>query len=87
MPVWLKYRPQVGNCVASLSTKVIIDSDVARGAPEGFAVAQGIDIFSVKDLLRLEEMAQQMAQFAQQGQRKALIDTGHKVVKQEEKEP
>jgi len=64
---------------------VIIDSDVARGVFEGFAVAQGIDIFSVKDPLHLEEMVQQMAQSAQQGQRKALIDTGHKVVEQEEK--
>lgn len=72
----LEYRPQVGNFVAALSTKELIDSYVARGVLEGFAVAQGIDSFSEKDLLRLEKMTQQMEQFAQQGQRKALIDLG-----------
>ncbi len=72
----LKYRPQVGNFVASLSAQKIIDSYVARGVLEGFAVAQGIDNFTDEDLLRLEEMAHRMEQFAQQGQRKALIDIG-----------
>jgi len=72
----LEYRPQVGNFVAALSAKQIIDSYVARGVLEGFAIAQGIDNFSDEDLLRLEKMAHQMEQFAHQGQRKALIDIG-----------
>jgi len=72
----LEYRPQVGNFVAALSPKEIIDSYVARGVLEGFAVSQGIDNFSDDDLARLEEMAHKMALFAQQGQRKALIDIG-----------
>ncbi len=72
----LEYRPQVGNFVAALSAKEIIDSYVARGVLEGFAISQGINNFSNKDLLRLEEMAHQMEQFARQDQRKALIDIG-----------
>ena len=72
----LEYRPQVGNFVAALSPKEIIDSYVARGVLEGFAVSQGIDNFSDDDLARLEEMAHKMTLFAQKGQRKALIDIG-----------
>jgi DNA-binding GntR family transcriptional regulator len=72
----LKYRPQVGNFVASLSSEEIIDSYVARGVLEGFAIAQGIDNFTDEDLLRLENMAHRMEQFARQDQRKALIDIG-----------
>ena len=72
----LEYRPQVGNFVASLSAEEIIDSYVARGVLEGFAIAQGINNFSDEDLARLEEMAHKMDRFAQKGQRKALIDIG-----------
>lgn len=72
----LEYRPQVGNFVASLSPREIIDSYVARGVLEGFAVAQGIDNFSDADLNRLEEMAHKMASYAKDKKRKALIDIG-----------
>jgi DNA-binding GntR family transcriptional regulator len=72
----LEYRPQVGNFVASLSAEEIIDSYVARGVLEGFAVSQGINSFSDEDLARLEEMARKMELFAKNGQRKALIDIG-----------
>lgn len=72
----LKYRPQIGNFVASLSPEEIINSYVARGVLEGFAVSQEINSFSNDDLVRLEEMAHKMALFAKKGQRKALIDIG-----------
>jgi DNA-binding GntR family transcriptional regulator len=72
----LEYRPQVGNFVASLSPREIIDSYVARGVLEGFSVAQGIDNFSDADLQRLEEMAHKMASYAKDKKRKALIDIG-----------
>lgn len=72
----LEYRPQVGNFVASLSAEEIIDSYVARGVLEGFAVSQGIHNFSDEDLDRLEEMAHKMEYFAQKGHHKALIDIG-----------
>ena len=72
----LEYRPQVGNFVASLSPKKISESYVARGVLEGFAVIQGINNFTEKDLTRLEEMAHKMKLFAEKGQHKALIDIG-----------
>lgn len=72
----LEYRPQVGNFVAAPSPQEIIDSYVARGVLEGFAVAEGIDRFTEEDLLRLEEMAHKMATHARKGQHKALIDLG-----------
>jgi len=72
----LVYRPQVGNFVASLSSKEIIDSYVARGVLEGFSVAQGINDFTEKDLSRLEDMAHKMEIYAREGKRKALIDIG-----------
>ena len=72
----LEYRPQIGNFVAALSPEEIIDSYVARGVLEGFAVAQGVDNFSEEDLVRLEEMAHKMELLAEKGQRKDLIDIG-----------
>lgn len=72
----LEYRPQIGNFVASLSPEEIINSYVARGVLEGFAVSQEIDNFSNDDLVRLEEMAHKMELFAKKGQRKDLIDIG-----------
>lgn len=72
----LEYRPQIGNFVATLSSSEIIDSYVARGVLEGFAVAQGIDNFNDEDLQHLGEMAHKMASYARQGKRKALIDLG-----------
>lgn len=72
----LEYRPQIGNFVTSLSSKELIDSYVARGVLEGFAVAQGIDSFTEGELKCLEEMAVKMETFARDGKRKALIDLG-----------
>ena len=74
----LAYKPQVGNFVSALSAEEIIDSYVARGVLEGFAVAQGIERFSDEDLDRLEDMAAKMEQYAANNKRKALIDIGQK---------
>lgn len=74
----LVYRPQVGNFVAALTAKEIIDSYVARGVLEGFSVAQGIENFTAEDLTRLEEMAHKMEAFARKGKRKDLIDIGQR---------
>jgi GntR family transcriptional regulator, rspAB operon transcriptional repressor len=72
----LEYRPQIGNFVASLTAKEIIDSYVARGVLEGFAVAQGVESFTERDLQHLEQMAHKMEIYARKNQRKALIDIG-----------
>jgi DNA-binding GntR family transcriptional regulator len=74
----LKYRPQIGNFVAAPTPQEIIDSYIARGVLEGFAVAQGIRNFSKTDLSRLEELAHKMADYARSGNHKALIDIGQK---------
>lgn len=74
----LEYRPQVGNFVAALSPQEIIDSYVARGVLEGFAVAEGMVNFTDSDLQRLEEMAHRMETYARKGQHKALIDLGQR---------
>jgi DNA-binding GntR family transcriptional regulator len=72
----LEYRPQVGNFIASLSPEEIIDSYVARGVLEGYAVAQGVDNFTEAELDTLEKMAHKMEQLAEKNQRKALIGLG-----------
>lgn len=74
----LVYRPQVGNFVATLTAKEIIDSYVARGVLEGFSAAQGIESFTVDDLARLEQMAHKMEVYARKGKRKELIDIGQR---------
>ncbi len=74
----LVYRPQVGNFVATLTAKEIIDSYVARGVLEGFLAAQGIESFTVDDLARLEQMAHKMEVYARKGKRKELIDIGQR---------
>jgi len=72
----LEYKPQVGNFVTFLSATEIIDSYIARGVLEGFAVSQCIARFSDDDLVYLETMALKMEQFANKNDRKALIDIG-----------
>jgi DNA-binding GntR family transcriptional regulator len=72
----LEYRPQIGNFVAALTPQEIIDSYVARGVLEGFAVVQGINNFSEEDLQHLEEMTHKMEDYARDGKRRALIDIG-----------
>ena len=72
----LEYRPQIGNFVASLTPKEIIDSYIARGILEGFAVSEGLESFTDEELSRLEEMAHRMEVLAERDQHKALIDLG-----------
>ena len=72
----LEYKPQVGNFVAFLSAEEIIDSYIARGVLEGFAVSQCLNSFSDDDLADLETMTLKMEQFARESDRKALIDIG-----------
>jgi len=74
----LEYRPQVGHFVAALSAAEIIDSYVARGLLEGFAVAQGADNLTARDLQLLTRMACDMERFARQDRRRELIDIGRR---------
>lgn len=72
----LNYKPQVGNFVASLSPKEIIDAYVTRGLLEGFAVAGALDRYSEDDLEYLEEACLKMEKHARRGDHKELIETG-----------
>ena len=72
----LEYRAQIGNYVAAPSPDEIIDSYIARGVLEGFAVSQSLENFVDEDYQQLEEMALKMGSFALKGQRKALVDIG-----------
>ena len=72
----LEYRAQIGNYVAAPSPDEIIDSYIARGVLEGFAVSQSLENFVDEDYQKLEEMSLKMGSYALKGQRKALVDIG-----------
>lgn len=72
----LEYRAQIGNYVAAPSPDEIIDSYIARGVLEGFAVSQSLENFVDEDYQQLEEMSLKMGSYASKGQRKALVDIG-----------
>ncbi len=72
----LTYKPQVGNFVAALSPKEIIDAYVTRGLLEGFAVAEALEGFTEEDLEDLEEYCLQMEKHARRGKQKELIEIG-----------
>lgn len=56
----VEYRPQVGNFIASMSPKQIIDSYTTRGVLEGFAVMQTCEQFSPAEICKLENLVSQM---------------------------
>lgn len=72
----LTYKPQVGNFVASLSPKEIIDAYVTRGLLEGFAVADALEGFTEEDLEDLEDYCLLMEKHARRGKQKELIEIG-----------
>ena len=74
----LTYKPQVGNFVASLSPKEILDAYVTRGLLEGFSVAEALEDFTEEDLADLEKLCLQMEQYARRGKQKELIEIGTK---------
>ncbi len=72
----LTYKPQVGNFVAALSPKEIIDAYVTRGLLEGFAVAEALEHYTEEDLEDLEEYCLRMEKHARRGKQKELIEIG-----------
>jgi len=72
----LIYKPQVGNFVASLSPKEIIDAYVTRGLLEGFAVVEALERYSEDDLEELEDACLKMEKHAARGKHKELIEIG-----------
>lgn len=64
----LEYRPQIGNFIASLSSKQIYDTYVTRGLLEGFAASYAVQAFTDSDLNRLEKLVEKMHEAARQRQ-------------------
>ncbi len=63
----IEYRPQVGNFVASPSTRQIIEAYLTRGVLEGFAASYAIESFNEKDFSKLDKLVVKMVEAARQG--------------------
>ena len=70
------YKPQVGNFIARLSAKEIVDSYTTRGILEGFAISATRDLFGDNDLNHLEMMVARMEKAALRGNRKKVVEVG-----------
>lgn len=70
------YKPQVGNFIALLSPKEIVDSYTTRGILEGFAIRATRELFSEDDLDELELMVAKMEKSAVSGNRKRVVQVG-----------
>ena len=72
----VEYRPQVGNFIAILSPKQIVDSYTTRGVLEGFAVMETRQNFGDDDFEELEGQVVRMRKLAQKGDRKKVVQVG-----------
>lgn len=72
----LLYRPQIGSVVADLTPQEIIDSYVARGLLEGFAIAESGTDFTAAAKVELEGLCHQMQASAAAGDDAELIEAG-----------
>ena len=72
----VEYRPQVGNFIATMSPKQIIDSYTTRGVLEGFAVMQACDQFSSEEILKLETLVSQMESWAVKQNNRMVTQAG-----------
>lgn len=70
------YRPQVGNFIPIFSPKQIIDSYTTRGVLEGYAVMNTCDQFSAEEIDRLENLTEQMENYAVKKSHKMVIEAG-----------
>jgi DNA-binding GntR family transcriptional regulator len=72
----IDYRAQVGNFVADLSPKEIIDAYTTRGVLEGYAIMETREAFSGEEIEILEEMTEKMQRQAEGGNRKMVVRIG-----------
>lgn len=72
----VEYRPQVGNFISCMSPKQIVDSYTTRGVLEGFAVMQTYDQFSAEEVLKLEDLVNQMEAYATKQNNRMVTQTG-----------
>ncbi len=72
----IEYKPQIGNFIALLPRKEIIDAYTTRGVLEGYAIMETRDQFSEDEIESLEEMAAKMQKCAQKNNRKMVVKVG-----------
>ena len=72
----IEYRPQIGNFIALLPPKEIIDAYTMRGVLEGYAIMETKDRFSEDDMENLKEMAARMQKSAAKDNRKMVVKVG-----------
>ena len=72
----VEYRAQVGNYIALLSPRQIVDSYTTRGLLEGYAIMTTRDQFDNEDIEELFGMVRKMQSFAQKGNRKMVVQVG-----------
>lgn len=70
------YRPQVGNFIALLSPKQVVDSYTTRGVLEGFAIMTTRAQFDEDDFEELELLVAKMTRHAGKGSRKQVVQVG-----------
>ncbi len=72
----VEYRPQVGNYIALLSPKQIVDSYTTRGVLEGYAIMTTRDRFTEDDIGALQSLVVKMEEYAIGGDRKKVVQVG-----------
>lgn len=70
------YKPQVGNYIAILSPKDVIDSYTTRGVLEGYAIMNTCKQFSAVEVEKLEVMTEQMEKAGNDDNHKMVISIG-----------
>ncbi len=72
----IEYKPQIGNFIALLPPKEIIDAYTTRGVLEGYAIMEARDKFSGDEIEVLEEMTVKMQKYAEKNNRKMVVSVG-----------
>jgi len=72
----IEYKPQIGNFIALLPPKEIIDAYTTRGVLEGYAIMEARDKFSGDEIETLEELAAKMGKYAKKNNRKMVVKAG-----------
>ncbi|MCK5516939.1 MAG: GntR family transcriptional regulator [Desulfobulbaceae bacterium] len=72
----IEYKPQIGNFIALLPPKEIIDAYTTRGVLEGYAIMEARDKFSEDEIENLEELTAKMQKYAKKNNRKMVVKVG-----------
>lgn len=72
----VEYRPQIGNFIAMLSPKQIVDAYTTRGVLEGFAIMQTLGEFDEDDFGQLNALVDAMESAARKDNRKKVVNLG-----------